>query len=883
MPLFGSSVQSTVGAGKSGAGSKKRFGPDAPWFFPLLMLLMLLAAPLALVAYGVSLAASNLRKVRSSRLAVAAAVLTAVALVISLVEGGPGKLVSWYVEGFMSLYNTAGALNAIVKGLNFLTDVNAPTITTHTVPEALTLTAPLSVPIGAWLGAFFAWWMEYRRQPLTVLEGEEYLWERPMGFLDRARERKSEQTIITGGAINPKKHQIGCGIGKFGSLVTIDTRALLTPTLVFGRPRSGKTRWTMSTLAQAVSTGGGIIVLDFKGDGEVPAFWAEFAATHGRKFQHFCPVDKSGVPYQAPAPGAPSRSAFYDPLRSGDATSKTQMLLNSVGRDGDAAAYFRAAEETVQLAYQVGRLTGYDRGRGGFEVLRDLLDMDKLQKVAESADPNTGRGYLADYPTLLERVRQLATNNKNDPIQRGTINDTYRLLSTYANGPAVGGLLRPGPPDLTIDLVAAVEKEHIVVFSLSVQDYGELARTLGTLVLLDLQNAIGVLRGRMTAHRNRINRPNAKPPWDPAYVEIEEFGAAGSDAVLNVLNKSSDVGVREFLSTQSWHDIVAVDGTGVFAKQVLAQASNFAVFAVNDGDEALVMSGLTAEVWKALPRDSKEFSGGSFGTNLKAANTGNITSTRELSRQANPGKFQALGDYDFIWIAKSSGGHGKETPVSVTHSHKPSANRWVEVVSAVLVPSDVQPPGVADVPGPDTVEDATPRQAPTGATQGAPTKPIPVRRQAPLAHPNPVQAPPAPLGATNGNPHPDPAKTLPAPTPQRRALTTPASASAWSDPEPAAQGFSFPDSEPVFLGGDPGEDDPNETSQGATPSSAAQSPVRDRTAPVPVKQPSRGSSDDEHVTNHGMDDPDTILEPARNQGTPSQGDAAEIGDPWDEI
>lgn len=52
------------------------------------------------------------------------------------------------------------------------------------------------------------------------------------------------------------------------------------------------------------------------------------------------------------------------------------MLLGSANWDGDAAAYLRAAQEVVQVAYDVAQLTGVDRGKGGFDVIERMLDLE---------------------------------------------------------------------------------------------------------------------------------------------------------------------------------------------------------------------------------------------------------------------------------------------------------------------------------------------------------------------------------------------------------------------------------------------------------------------------------------------------------------------------
>lgn len=435
------------------------------------------------------------------------------------------------------------------------------------------------------------------------------------------------------------------------------------------------TQGAINVIAQtATMEGGGWLIIDFKGDEEVPQYAAAWAAAHGRKFKHFQLTDKNGEPYRAPHADVSPNPAYYDPLRRGNATSKTDMLVNSVGRDGDAAAYFRAAYELTQVIYQVASLTGYDRDKGGFRVLEDLLDLDHLQKVADTVGPD-GRGMLADHPGLRTRVEKMVNTFKRNDILRGAANDLATLLSTYGNGPAAGPWLKPGPTsDSDIDLHRAVVENEVVVFSLSVQDYGALAKNIGTLVLLDAQNTIAQLRSDLGRWRKKTNTPDAPPPWLPFNSQIEEFGSAGADAILDVLNKSGDVNWRTWLSTQSWHDVVAVDGTGTFARRVLDQAGNFLVFGINDELAAEVFSGVTPSVTKAYARSKQEFSAGALGFGLKAANLGKIDVHHTKERQVPPGAFQTLPTYHCIWIAK-------HPDLRVAHTFEAGANHWWEVIS----------------------------------------------------------------------------------------------------------------------------------------------------------------------------------------------------------
>ncbi len=504
-------------------------------------------------------------------------------------------------------------------------------------------------------------------------------------------------------ARRPRDRQIAVGTGRYGQIVTMSARGFLSPTLIFGRNRSGKTAFARSMVAQAAT--GGVILIDFKGDDEQPAYWARWAQARGRVFKHFQLAPMSGADYRPPIEGVADRPCCYDPLRHGNADSKTTMLQNSVAREGDAAVYFRAAREFSVIAYQVAARTGFDKDKSGFETLRQLCEVTKLVEVAHWRDPATGQPYLSDREPdarkLLERVRRMEESFKADAVLRAGIQNTALLLSEFQNGPAAGPFLRPGEDPLhDIDLVESIINGDVVVFTLPVQAYKDVAKTIGMLIVNDLNNSVDTLRHLME---------DEGVSWEPPFLIIEEFGSAGSTNILDLLNKSGDVNLRLVLSTQSWSNLVtAGNDSGVFAREVLSEAGNLFCFALNDNENTTVLAEVTDTVTRKRPRDEREFSAGLFGMGVRSANLGRIQTTDDDGSQMSPADpkrlgrtgvrwLERMGDrvwkrppreryFDFLWVALNDGKR-------VTHTHLPYANNWVEPLQSVLVNPDSLPPG----------------------------------------------------------------------------------------------------------------------------------------------------------------------------------------------
>ncbi|MEV8335604.1 type IV secretory system conjugative DNA transfer family protein [Streptomyces niveus] len=592
------------------------------------------------------------------------------------VEGAAAGAVDWHLAGLFGLWHEVGAALgwAVSPGMS--------------VSVALGWMVPVSVPVGLVASAVWNAVAEFQ----AGVEPQFELDEAPaVAELSRRERRAAGRTAARmragaftegnsvrrrfGGRAVEVPGTVGVGTGLAGRPVVAEHDGFLRPVYVQGVPGSGKTAETNSIGAQLIGLGSGWVVVDFKGGRDVAAHYAEVAQAHGRRFLHFDLADPNGSAYVPVAPGAPSVPAFYDPLVRGNATSKSDMLLNSVGRHGDAAVYFRSAYEYTQLAYQVADWSGYNVGKGGLECLVDLLDIEFLQRVADGIDldavalrvPAAQRvAARRAVHEVRDRVGAMVANWRRDELTRSAVADTQRLISTYSNGPAAGQWLRPGPVEQTIDLRRAAHEGDVVVFSLNVSTYGSLARTLGTLVLLDMQNTTDMLRRDIAA--------GAEHEW-PLYVQIEEFGSATGDAVLGLCNKARDARVRPILSTQSWADLVAVDGSGVWAKRVLETCGTFLCLRVNGAEDAEVLSGLTSEVTKIYSRMQHQLD---RHGRRRTKRGGLIQRDPRREPRVPASVFQNLPDHHLIWLTKH--------PVLATvHTVEEGPNCWWEAVHTVLV------------------------------------------------------------------------------------------------------------------------------------------------------------------------------------------------------
>ncbi|MDN5756945.1 MAG: type IV secretory system conjugative DNA transfer family protein [Tomitella sp.] len=520
-----------------------------------------------------------------------------------------------------------------------------------------------------------------------------------------------------------REPQIAVGLGRYGHPVLRPSSTFRKATLIVGTSRSGKTRLA-SSLAnqQTMLHGGGQLVIDFKGDRDVVAAKARLAEKQGRPFHHFTFADKAGGRYEQVHPYAPDASSRYDPLARGNGNSKTSMLLNSVSHEGDAAVYLQTARELSELCWNIAALTGYDKTVGAdgttrisaLEVLMNMLTVSRDGELVRQATALNADTICADNPHLARRdvedqIRMLQSraqsaqtelNSKNSVLASAAAN-TRNLVSSYVNSSA----LYPGTfgtsrnPAEQVDLVRAVLRGEIVVFSLNAQYYQDFAEMIGAMILLDLQNAVSTLRSRKQEVASFYGTTAAADatPWPPFIVQIEELGTAANDAsaeaLINLLNKSADTGLRVIVSTQSLADIRRVDdGKGVWLDQLLSQIDHLLSLQVTDASEESIC-GFSGQVSKQFATNEIDVSNNRLRMGTGASEAKKVRGAEQKETRIPPGAVQDLdyGKHQLVYITKAP----KLTAVHTTAPEGP--NNWYEVLEYVPVDEPPHPYAPFDV------------------------------------------------------------------------------------------------------------------------------------------------------------------------------------------
>lgn len=715
MGLFGSSKADNTDSKKT---EKKSGGIVLPLTVAGVAAMAL--EPLVLPIFVVLVIVGERRKIRLSRWWLATGVGTIIALAASGLNFS--RLGSWFLSAPAALWGSRIPDSLDVPVLPTIAAMSSDTSTALLWLQHCLVAAPTALfGMSLWW-----WWRSYALQILGENEGAKYSNRRPVGWLDRRRIKRNEIAVRSGDWSQKNPGGIALGIGTYGDVASTVVDDVKKAVAVVGTSRSGKTRLANSIAAQQVhEMQGGHITICYKGADDVARAKAELAHEMGVPFLHFKLMPPTGGGYKAPHPYAPNRPAHYDPFQHGNGASKAAMLLNSVPRDGDAAVYERKASEAVKLAYDIAALTGFDKQKtetgapvSGLAVLARLLDPDTLVKMGLSVTVEQVRGahpYLSQAAAeskvgaIHSRIEAFKIElGRSSSTLSGALEDVRSTVASYVNDSAAGSFLSPGSiPSLRIDLVRAILRNEIIVFSLPAQEYPEMASMIGTMVLLDLQNAVATLRDKRNIIAERYdNEGEQRPggpdgtPWNPLVVQLEEIGSvkstAAAEAMLGLFNKSADVGIRPILSTQSLSDIEAVDGSGVWLRQLTAQLDHLITFQLSESHDSEKVAAFSGMVEKKLPTESNSVENNRTGLFRSATAVNDLRSQpQELNRipvGEALGLDRSLGQ--LLWVSKVP----KLSAVHTTGKEGP--NNWFEALQIAPVyekPQDWNPFDDADM------------------------------------------------------------------------------------------------------------------------------------------------------------------------------------------
>lgn len=476
--------------------------------------------------------------------------------------------------------------------------------------------APLSLFVGGVIGYVISWW-RYKRRPVWV---ETKFRRTPIQLLKRAiniRNIKTDKGTPENGRT--------IGVTHDGERVNQTQAEGAGHTLIFGATGTGKTTTLMVGVRDMIKRGESLVFVDMKGSGSNPEVIQEYCKRYGRRFFHWT-MQNPDKEYTGPSKLGP---AYYDPLRRGDATRRSDLLISL--REWTEEHYKVQTKAYLQKVLDI--------------AIANPESDDKLDSLKEAI-------LLLDTNYLKKRCLPLVGNPRytaildavNDEIEGLQDRDAKSLLKTTKNhftllrNSTPGHWLRKDPTGKQdINLFDVAHAGDVVLFTIDSLNYEDTSRNIGNLIIQDIKTVAGELM--------------ASKADAPMNVIIDEFSAIGSDSISNLLARCREANVPVTLTTQALGDLREV--SSAFLDKLIGIVGSFIVQRANSFDDAEVLAGITGKEPKYSYRQSVEHTSGLFGGIGKGASTGAGNVEKTMEYVVAPEEFQHLQMGEAIYIAKT--------------------------------------------------------------------------------------------------------------------------------------------------------------------------------------------------------------------------------------
>lgn len=325
----------------------------------------------------------------------------------------------------------------------------------------------------------------------------------------------------------------------------------------------------LSLIQNDILAGNPVCVIDFKKSPDLIYFLSKWAEENGREFYHFV----SGRPgtYRNPYK---DDQATYDPLSTGGATAKADMILNLRTWDSASEVFKKRTQDVLQSLFFLLERTpkkavpDIDWDSGGLAQFVSALDLKNFKGMIEymAKDMQAGKlgaGDIRRYNTLVDLYKELSSKTKSDLkaqiIELLSIARTL-IVSNYGDWLATGA----SPYHIDLMKVATSKDAPVVLFSFNQQEEPEFAKYIGSIVMSDLS--------RVSALKN------AKGDTTHFGVYIDEFQTLDPGTVKDNLEKARSSKMYITLSLQSIDQIVSAVETGdgeAMANAIIDTCANF--------------------------------------------------------------------------------------------------------------------------------------------------------------------------------------------------------------------------------------------------------------------------------------------------------------------
>lgn len=392
----------------------------------------------------------------------------------------------------------------------------------------------------------------------------------------------------------------------------------------------------LSLIQNDILAGNPICVIDFKKSPDFIYFLSKWAKENDREFFHFM-NGKPGT-YRNPFK---NDQATYDPLSTGGATAKADMILNLRTWDGASEVFKKRTQDVLQSLFFLLERTPraavpeIEWDNGGLAQFVSALDLNNFKAMIEhmAKDMQAGKLSAGDtrrYSTLVELYKELASKSKSDLkaqiLELLSIARTL-IVSNY------GDWLAKGTSEHHIDLMdiaTSSETAPIVLFSFNQQEEPEFAKYIGSIVMSDLS--------RVSALKN------AKGDTTKFGVYIDEFQTLDPVTVKDNLEKARSSKMYITLSLQSIDQIIssAANQGEAIANAILDTCANFVFHDGSGYDTAEKMSKIIGKTSRYVYKTTSKSTNKIFKYRLMSVDNAMVSKDIQEDWLIPPSEFQSL-------------------------------------------------------------------------------------------------------------------------------------------------------------------------------------------------------------------------------------------------
>ena len=391
----------------------------------------------------------------------------------------------------------------------------------------------------------------------------------------------------------------------------------------------------LALIQNDILAGNPVCVIDFKKSPDLIYFLSKWAKENDREFFHFM----SGRPGTYKNPYKDDQ-ATYDPLSTGGATAKADMILNLRTWDTASEVFKKRTQDVLQSLFFLLERTNradvpeIEWNNGGMAQFVSALDLNNFKKMIEvmAKDKEAGKlspGDIRRYNTLVDLYKELSAKTKSDLkaqiVELLSIARTL-IVSNYGDWLATGA----SPYHIDLMKIATSKDAPIVLFSFNQQEEPEFAQYIGSIVMSDLS--------RVSALKN------AKGDTTPFGVYIDEFQTLDPATVKDNLEKARSSKMYITLSLQSIEQIVssAANQGEAMANAILDTCANFIFHDGSGFDTAEKMSKIIGKTEKYKYKTTSKPNTSLFKYRLMTVDKAMVSKDIEEDWLIPPSEFQSL-------------------------------------------------------------------------------------------------------------------------------------------------------------------------------------------------------------------------------------------------